>query len=305
MKSLLVGLLLTAHSAFALQATVPMNAIDFWNDPMHVNDNNCYNYGTNRQTDSFAQPGEASGKEFTDLTCASVYAAASADLGLTPTAFFPYNGKDDDTLIALVVSPDFDFHWYRRDDNGKWSHKMGPTPAATIDNSGKEITDPVQADRGTYVDFCGYFRIKNYTSRPDEQNGGFVRIGNMKNLPQAEKPSEVILVQYSGRRNPTRPLKDYLQNPGVVQELRSLSMQAGVAALASRKEIQSVTKLGYRGIVINDREGLIFAKGSQVLIHSDKAIAYFEGNAAPLALSLPQNSVLEHAILERMQPVRK
>ena len=38
-------------------------------------------------------------------------------------------------------------------------HKMGWSPATDRDNSGNRIIDPATADRGSYVDFCGYFIV--------------------------------------------------------------------------------------------------------------------------------------------------
>jgi hypothetical protein len=62
-------------------------------------------------------------------------------------------------IIALVIDPGTDYHWYRKDKNGKWTHKPGGTAATNLDNSGNPITDPETANRGGYTDFCGYFCI--------------------------------------------------------------------------------------------------------------------------------------------------
>ena len=35
-----------------------------------------------------------------------------------------------------------DFHWYRLDSDGKWSHKPGRTRVTQYDNAGHYITDP-------------------------------------------------------------------------------------------------------------------------------------------------------------------
>lgn len=120
--------------------------------------NNCYNYATNIQTNTYAQPGRASGKMFSRINCAEVTAAAIAD-GLIKLQ----DGKDPCPKccfkVALVIAPGTDYHWYRQDDNGKWSHKPGKTAATNLDNSGNEIGDPSTADRGPYTDFCGYFCV--------------------------------------------------------------------------------------------------------------------------------------------------
>lgn len=47
-----------------------------------------------------------------------------------------------------------DFHWYRLDNNGRWSHKPGQTGATDLDNSDRPITDPRTADTGVYKFIC-------------------------------------------------------------------------------------------------------------------------------------------------------
>jgi hypothetical protein len=66
--------------------------------------------------------------------------------------------------VALsVVTPNtgryWDFHWYRQDDNGRWSHKIGTSPARDTDASGVQITNPETANRAMYTEFCGYFCV--------------------------------------------------------------------------------------------------------------------------------------------------
>jgi len=141
-----------------------------WNDGGWVQwNNNCYNYACDQRTDSFAQPGKASGAPFTEapfaiLDCPAVSAAAQSD-GLEPLAN-EYGPVDCVHIVALVITPTHlrisgklkaDFHWYRQDNDGNWSHKPGGTPATNLDNSGKPISNPETADRGPYTIFCGYF----------------------------------------------------------------------------------------------------------------------------------------------------
>ena len=45
-------------------------------------------------------------------------------------------------LVALVIAPGWDFHWYRKGPDGMWSHKPGQTPVTNVDNSGNPIIDP-------------------------------------------------------------------------------------------------------------------------------------------------------------------
>ena len=51
----------------------------FWNDPAHIQRNNCYNYASNRRTDTFAQPGRATGHQAQTMACDKVTAGALSD----------------------------------------------------------------------------------------------------------------------------------------------------------------------------------------------------------------------------------
>lgn len=131
----------------------------WWNDAGQVQfNNNCYNYGTNYRSDTYAQPGLANGAMYASITCADVLAGAVADALIDwPTARnrCPKEGH----LVALVVGPNWDFHWYRKGRNGLWTHKPGGTQATNQDNSGNLITDPRTADRGNYTDFCTFMIV--------------------------------------------------------------------------------------------------------------------------------------------------
>ncbi len=139
----------------------PLYEPAWWNDggQKQVN-NNCYNYATNYRSDTFAQPGRAAGAMYTALTCASVLPAAVKDaLEDTPGA----NNKcpAEGHLVALVIAPGIDFHWYRKGRNGYWSHKPGGTQVTNVDNSGHLITDPRTANRGMYTAFCTFMVVKH------------------------------------------------------------------------------------------------------------------------------------------------
>jgi hypothetical protein len=128
----------------------------FWNDPAYVRRNNCYNYATNRRTNTFAQPGRASGHPYQTLTCPDVAAAALSDGAHRRFDCFPDSEKPR-WFMALVIAPGFDYHWYRKQLDGCWGHKPGATPAKNTDNNGQVITNPETCARAPYTDFCGYF----------------------------------------------------------------------------------------------------------------------------------------------------
>ena len=128
----------------------------FWNVPSVQPYNNCYNYGRNWRTDTFAQPGRAHGAQTFTMACNTVTTAAMAD-GLVkrcnclPISEWPWR------LMALVIDPGWDYHWYRHQRGGFWGHKPGKTAARNTDNSSVVITNPETCDRGGYTDFCDYF----------------------------------------------------------------------------------------------------------------------------------------------------
>jgi hypothetical protein len=72
-----------------------------------------------------------------------------------------------------------DYHWYRQDDDGSWSHKPGHAIARNTDASGNPIANPETANRRSagrvqfipalkksvpviidYDMLCGYFYVK-------------------------------------------------------------------------------------------------------------------------------------------------
>ncbi|CAN5639764.1 hypothetical protein BH10ACI4_BH10ACI4_35680 [soil metagenome] len=143
----------------------PLLELSFWSySSASSADNNCYNYATDRMTNTIAQPGRASGYLFTQLNgCSGVGSVQDAAIfdGLVACSNFsdplPAGGG---WYVALVLWPGHDFHWYRQDSKGCWSQKMGGNDASSFDNSHHSIKDPKAADRGPYTTFCSYMVTK-------------------------------------------------------------------------------------------------------------------------------------------------
>ena len=271
--------LLFAAQSFALESVVPKAYTNYWNEIEVQEANNCYNYSTNRRTDNFAQPGQAAGGIYSNISCREVYAAAIRD-GLTPTEYFPYRSKSDEMLIALVAVSGWDYHWYRRDDNGYWTHKIGSSEATDLDSSGNRISNPETADRGEYKDFCGYFKIKNFPHDETEQNAGYVRIGDMKELP-GTLPGTVTRSLFSGRPNPEFMLSDLLKKKEFREMVEGIASQKYLAAVVDESENKEFSKLGNQGILIHDRTGLVFSPGTKVFIKDGRALVYTQGQKHP------------------------
>ncbi len=56
-------------------------------------------------------------------------------------------GKNGYYSVYLVIEKGVDYHWYRQDKGGLWSHKRGDFPVCNVDASNKLISNPVRANR--------------------------------------------------------------------------------------------------------------------------------------------------------------
>lgn len=66
--------------------------------------------------------------------------------------------------VALVIAPKKDYHWYRQNSDGTWSHKPGAKNVRKVDYSGEIIYNPRTCDRRSssgcnYSLFCGYYQV--------------------------------------------------------------------------------------------------------------------------------------------------
>lgn len=69
----------------------------------------------------------------------------------------------------MVIAPGRDYHWYRQNTDGTWSHKSGMSPVKNLDSDNRIIYDPQTAARdvldfngafqGVYSSFIGYFAV--------------------------------------------------------------------------------------------------------------------------------------------------
>ena len=87
--------------------------------------------------------------------------------------------------MALTIKKDMsDYHFYRQDNNGYWSHKNGSNPAKNVDESNKLIKDPKDADRGEYTIFCGYYMVPNKSEFKHMSNKSLRYNGNLSKVEQ-------------------------------------------------------------------------------------------------------------------------
>jgi len=124
----------------------------------HQTENNCYDYGNDIATDTFAQPGRGSGQKWSQNTCQDMRDAATRDGLVWNGTTLPSKQPPVGHFAALLIWPGTNFHWIRFDSQpaGYWSHKPGGTPVRNVDNNNQPITDPSKSDFSPWTQFCGY-----------------------------------------------------------------------------------------------------------------------------------------------------
>jgi len=155
----------------------------FDENPFVRESHNCYMYFLNKKNNEVvklckkdypthklcrrAQPGYISGYPLLkkqDYKCPKIMDRTLAD---NPNI---YKIGENDKCIpshykgALVVAPHRDYHYYRENDDGQWTHKPGYKPSTSLDSNNNMIFNPRKAARdygGTlnYKDFCTYLCV--------------------------------------------------------------------------------------------------------------------------------------------------
>jgi hypothetical protein len=164
--------------AYRCEKNKPIWNPDLWNNLENVDIINCYSYAFNyieNNLEKKLQPGELSNEKFKSYDCFEIEDKIKNDYGIN--YLNKLNSKDDiipcnHYKIALVIdnnSKDKDYHFYREDLNGFWSHKTGKDQISNKDASGNLIKDPHNADRNykdleddddnNYNFFCSYYSI--------------------------------------------------------------------------------------------------------------------------------------------------
>ncbi len=99
----------------------------------------------------FHQPGRKSGfPKWSDIKgkrCPDLIARLRADIPGIKLATFRERCPKGTSKISLVVDPKNDYHFFRQDADGKWSHKPGATKVTRLDSTGRWIYDPALANR--------------------------------------------------------------------------------------------------------------------------------------------------------------
>ena len=167
--------------------TLPLSGSELNYEPTLWNNNsnvlygsNCYSYAVNAPKNptfnyfETMQPGQSVGKSCTKDDIINVSPVLSLISEDAAKLGFGFTRIDAEAVcnpgfykVAFVLDPNepgFDYHWYRQNSDGSWSHKPGTTPVKDTDNDGRLIMDPEECNRnGGYLNysvFVGYFAVK-------------------------------------------------------------------------------------------------------------------------------------------------
>ena len=161
-----------------LSGSEPKYIPNKWNYNPHIkNSHNCYAYVLNRYSHKMknkAQPGYFSNfsslKQY-DYNCQSFYIRLKKDI---PSLYLiSFNKKCKKGFYKGFIAiddkeEDQDYHFYRQDSNGYWSHKPGRQDVIDYDSDKQPIKNPVKSNR-KYTNFnystpCFFFCINNKLS---------------------------------------------------------------------------------------------------------------------------------------------
>lgn len=145
-----------------------------WNDS-NVTSYNCYAYALNTMNHGFMQPGQSEGHKYSNT---NNYLSKDVLVNMVELDANNYNfdfkpiGKYEKCdigyyKVALVVDPGNDYHWYRQNQDGTWSHKSGGYPVTNVDGLSNLIYDPETCNRiyywGNYTEFYGFYQVNIQT----------------------------------------------------------------------------------------------------------------------------------------------
>ena len=102
---------------------------------------------------------------------------------------------------AMVVAPGRDYHYYRLNDDGFWTHKPGYKPTTHYDSEHNLILDPKLAARdygGTlnYKNFCGYYCIPRDNNAKNMAHRDNKHVENRKLVEKAYETQHKTLKKY-------------------------------------------------------------------------------------------------------------
>ena len=134
---------------------------DLWNLDSNIkNSHNCYSYAMGKivpKLYSKAQPGYSTGFRHIsnkDFKCNEFAKRLTKDAALSYLEDFDTPCKKGLYKVFLALDTPNDYHWWKQNSDGYWSHKPGSTEVTDLDADGQKIKNPVMSNRN--------FKHRNY-----------------------------------------------------------------------------------------------------------------------------------------------
>lgn len=147
---------------------------NLWNTSTIQPSTNCYSYALNTQvlpsTNElvYLQPGfYSTGDDTPTVSASEIERLFLLDAEEHGTIASPISAealcRTGTYKVALVIGA-LDYHWYRQNPDGSWSHKTGQGAVSNVDASGDIIYDPRTCDRSYFLNnyhtFVGFYEIE-------------------------------------------------------------------------------------------------------------------------------------------------
>jgi len=203
-----------------------------YNEDTYIREShNCYSYLLNLKSEAAknlcvkelkyneicrrSQPGYVAGYpslKVKDFNCPEIIKRTLADNKSIKKSTFEKRCPADSYKGAVVVAPGRDYHYYRLNDEGYWTHKPGYKPSTAYDAKNNLITNPEKASRDygslNYRDFCGYICVPRDPSQKhmshynpiDDRMPNITQEYNQRPLPTRKKRNRNVRTGKNNRK---------------------------------------------------------------------------------------------------------
>ncbi len=202
-------------------------------DPAIYKSHNCYSYamsvidkrniescrknGNSNCRQFFHQPGALNGERFAlnaveRRKCDVVEKLIMKDVPQVTKSSFYQKCPVNKYKIALVSDDGEDYHFYKQDADGYWSHKDGSNKVKRYDALKQPIFNPQTASRDyrwqgsdlNYESFCGFYCVPGDREIPLGQGGASRKNRKMAGGSWTDRPSRATRRRMERRRRQTR-----------------------------------------------------------------------------------------------------
>jgi len=225
-----------------LSGSEPIRDTKYYNKPYVRKSHNCYSYAMfvhdpkgeelckkyGNCRDKFHQPGAKTGhrdalNKEERRSCAVVENLMMGDIPEVTKSTFQARCPAGTSKVAAVVDKGVDYHWYRQDRDGYWSHKDGSNKVKDYDALKRRIFNPELASRDyrwqgsdlNYEDVCGFYCVPR--DRP-------VVLGRGVNGARRRSTRKGVRGARGGQRTEALPI---LMQTGRGYDIRLDSLQRG------------------------------------------------------------------------------